>query len=268
VSKALNTNFLRAFWRFRGVRLVSYLVGFLLILGLIGLYLINFVVSRPYYNSPSQSHYHLRLLLSIDGQKINLGDAKYQTPYEKGQCDGSLTASPVHLHDGKDQYVHFHWQGLSGGQVLKNYGLNYVGGFDDVLGYNLSKITDPKAIKIFGKVLPTPKSGDNLYVYSGDENGYKVVSKDDFLNMDLELLLTKSQIRLNKEAVKTSFLEVNVEAHAGHIEVAQNGAEQSKVIGDTIGNLAVFVQDKEPSNDEIKAKFATLEPLPTSVCGG
>jgi hypothetical protein len=191
------------------------------------------VYSSPNINNPRYEHLHFRMMLKIDGERINFGDAKFQESFMAGQCSGSLTQTPIHFHDNSDQFVHIHWADITGGQVLKYYGLNYIGGNDMVLGYNISDLLSLKGgvkeIKIHGKVLPDPKNKDNLFVYTGyrAENGdieFQKQEKSKFLRMNLESFFNKeSEIKKQKreaEELKKNktglFNSINVLAHGGH----------------------------------------------------
>ncbi len=259
--------------------------------------LVRFGFSQDNISFPAKDHSHFRLQYVYHGTMENFADTKYQTPYDKGQCDASLSKEPIHLHDNKNQIVHLHWARITGGQFLKNYGLNLVGGQDDKLGYGLYELTKFKvtALPIFGKVLPQPESNDRLWVYSGDKDNFKVRAIGDFKSDTLEKFFgAESQVRKDEEKYgdKISwFGSIEVSAHGGivdgHEEVkvvslpsftnssSSNSAEtkpkteeELKAINNLLGNVVIFVQSSEPRQDQIKKQFDMLEPLSPSTCGG
>src|SRR5688500_6219982 len=87
--------------------------------------------------SPKSTHYHFRLQLLVDGQAVKFDEHPYQTPYDPNSCSAEITESPIHFHDNKDQFVHIHWKGVTGGQLFKHYGWNFIGGLPGTLGYKL-----------------------------------------------------------------------------------------------------------------------------------
>ena len=242
-----------------------------------------------YLRKPQVAHHHFRLQLTIEGNKVNFADSAYQETYEKNICSGGLTKTPIHFHDGQDQVVHIHWAGLTGGDVLKYYGMNRVGGFDDTLGYRIDKSNWPEKINIKSKVIPN--SNKVMFVYTGTDDEYNKRESKDFLNKDLESFFgKKSKITQAQEAEKTSSIlnnlwSIKAEAHGngdGHdynvSETAkpvattnsktQPSQEELEDINDLIGNAVIFVQDKEPSDQQIKDRFNNLQALQPSVCGG
>jgi hypothetical protein len=151
-------------------------------------YLTNSVWSKPHLNNPVFTHYHFRLQLSIDEQKIDFSQPKFQFPVVANavSCDAELSDEPIHFHDNKDQLAHIHWKGVTGGEVLKFYGLNYIGGLDSILGFRFDENNFMKPVNIAGNHLPKPKNDSKIWVYTGDSQNYKVRNADSFLKNDLE----------------------------------------------------------------------------------
>ena len=259
--------------------------------------LVRFGLSQDNISYPAKDHTHFRLQYVYHGTMENFADSKYQTPYDKGQCDASLSKEPIHLHDSKNQVVHLHWARITGGQILKNYGLNLIGGQDDKLGYELYELTKFKvtSLPIFGKVLPQPESNDKLWLYSGDKDNFKPRAIDEFKTDTLEKFFgVESQVRKDEEQYgnKVSLLEnIKVSAHGGVIdgdedikvvsipssknsnssspsEPKPKTEEELKEINNLLGNVILFVQSSEPTQDQIKKQFDVLEPLSPSTCGG
>jgi hypothetical protein len=257
---------------------------------------VRFGLSQDNISYPAKDHAHFRLQYIYRGKMENFADAKYQTPYDKGQCDASLAKEPIHLHDNKNQVIHLHWARITGGEILKNYGLNLIGGQDDKLGYQLYELTKFKITPapIFGKVLPQPENADKLWVYSGEKDAFKLRSLEEFKNQDLEKFFgATSQERLDQEKYgeKISFFDsIKVLGHGDGLDDIENKKlvnnstpttlttstssqapkteEELKQINNLLGNVVIFVQTNEPTQDQVKKQFDMLEPLSLSTCGG
>lgn len=273
-------------------KIISFLLLIVILFPIVGYSAVRFGFSQDNISYPAKDHAHFRMQYIYRGKAENLADTKYQTLYEKGLCDANLSKEPMHLHDNKDQVLHLHWAKVTGGQILKNYGLNLIGGQDDKLGYQLYEITKFKVtpIPIFGKVLPQPESNDKLWVYSGEKDNFKTRAIDEFKNQDMETFFgTVSQERLDQEKYgeKISFFEpIKVMAHGKSEEhskeLANNSIisgqsasaipvkteEELKQINNLLGNVVIFVQSTEPTQDQVKKRFDVLEPLSPSTCGG
>ena len=136
--------------------------------------------------SPQLEHYHFRMQIIVDNKAEDFSQEQYQEDYAKDQCTADLPDHPMHFHDQKDQIVHIHWEGMTGGLVMKYYGWNYIGGPNNSLGYQKTGRFSIQQVPIHGKVLPNVPKRDHIYVYTGDENGYKERSFDDWKKQDLE----------------------------------------------------------------------------------
>lgn len=222
---------------------------------------------------PAYEHYHFRMQVVVDGKVENLADKKYQSPTYQGACTADLASEPIHLHDNKDQMVHIHWNGISGGLVLKNYGWNYIGGQDKMLGYRTDHKPDLRPVPIYGKVLPNVPKDARFYVYTGDETGYKERSFNDFRDKDLEEFFGKRSNLPGNEVGEQqgSWLDKlfpKAHAHGTAEEHASEGDQQLTELNNLIGNVVIFVQKDKPTDAQIKERFNHLEPLSDSVCGG
>src|SRR3990167_2013505 len=169
--------------------------------------------------NPFFDHYHFRMQVIVDGKSENFVSDKYQQEYAKDLCTAELTDSPIHFHDQKDQFTHIHWNGMTGGLVMKQYGWNFIGGSDSVLGYRMDNLPMPKKVPIRGKLLPQVPDGSNYYVYIGDENNYSEKSFEDWKKQDLEQFFGKSSNLPGNEGASSSFIETlffpNTFAHGG-----------------------------------------------------
>jgi hypothetical protein len=235
--------------------------------------------SQAVVRDPKLEHYHFRMQILVNGKAENFSTKAYQTGYAKDQCNANLPEQPIHFHDNKDQFTHIHWEGMTGGMVMKYYGWNFIGGMDNALGYKLDNLKDPQKVTTHGNYLPAVPKDANFYVYTGDENGYKERSFDDWKNQDLETFFnTTSNFPahdINKG--KTSLLDKifpKASAHGGEDDgndgEAGEETEQEKLtrINNLIGNVVIFVQQDKPTDQQIKDRFNDLEPLTDSTCGG
>jgi hypothetical protein len=198
-------------------------------------YNVLYIQTPDNIRNPRIAHEHFRLQLIIDSQKIDFSKPPFQEPTPKSSsisvCTIGLTKEPMHFHDKKDQIIHLHWAKITGGQILKYYGLNYVDNNDSILGWQLKNNSKmPKALKTKDLRLGKTKK---LWVYTGDENSYQSRNSKDFLN----------------QTIKKFFAKEN-----------QSGT-------DILGNVAVFVQETEPSNQDIQNKFQNLVEYEDGSCG-
>ena len=292
-----------------------------------------FLLTPDRFKFAKSDHFHFRFQYIYRGQAEDFGSPRYQVDYAKDICNGAITVSPLHFHDVKDQIVHAHWQNMRGGDLLKFYGVDLVGGIPNSMGVKFDELFKfpPKFVWLptHSNSLPKATTEDQYYIYTGDKNNYVKKDLNNFLNQSVEEFIgTNSKIRLDKEEAekwqkKTSnkpanlLNTINVKAHEGEehetlseaerheqdvkkntqeaklVEDRNNQAitttstqletvvnstaltnstvkteEELKQINNLIGNVVVFVQKNEPTNEQIKARFNKLEPLGLSVCGG
>ncbi len=231
-----------------------------------------YAASPAAIRNPKMDHLHFRMQIIVDGQAVDFAAEPFQTPYEKDQCSADLTKQPIHFHDHKGQFVHVHWAGITGGVVLKNYGWNLIGGAPNVLGYRLDSLPRVKSVPIHGKNLPAAPSGDQYWVYTGDETGYRKRSINDFKNQKLEKFFDRESNFPGAQSGFIDWLFPKAVAHGTEVHADSTGAETEDErltrINNLIGNVVIFVQKDEPSAAQIKDRFAHLEPLSDSTCGG
>lgn len=254
------------------VVLAALLVPILLVPSAFLLY--AYTISPEAIRQPAFDHYHFRMQVVIDGQSENFGTEKYQQAYAKDQCSADLTENPIHFHDQKDQFVHIHWNGITGGLVMKEYGWDYLSGPSSVLGYRMDSLPLPKAVPTKGALLPAVPEGSNFYVYVGDEKGYVKKTFDEWKNQDLEQFFGKASNIPANDGTQSSWLEriifPETTAHSGHEHSDDVETQEEKLtrINNLLGNVVIFVQKDEPTEDQIKERFNNLVPLSDSVCGG
>lgn len=227
----------------------------------------GYTVSPSTIRFPKLEHAHIRMQLIVDSKAVNFGADKFQEAFNKAVCSGELPKTPIHFHDGKDQFVHLHWKGMTGGLILKYYGWNMVGGTNNLMGYRWDKLPAIEPVKIFGTVLPAFPSGSKLWVYTGDATSHQERSVDDFLHQDIETFFGVKS-RVNPEAA--SLLDIlfpKAMAHRGE-KHSSKSEEELKRIQNFLGNVVIFVQKNQPNEPQIAERFTKLEPLSDSACGG
>lgn len=227
---------------------------------------------------PKLEHYHFRMQILVNGKAENFAEDKYQQDYAKDQCNANLPEQPIHFHDQKDQFTHIHWEGMTGGMVMKYYGWNYIGGINKALGYKLDNLMDVQKVNTHGNFLPAAPDDAQFYIYTGNESDYQEKSFDDWKNQDLEQFFgDTSNFPAHQQNQQTSLLDrvfPKVSAHGG-VEDGNDGepgeeSEEEKLtrINNMIGNVVIFVQKNKPTDQQIKDRFNDLEPLSDSTCGG
>jgi putative lipase involved disintegration of autophagic bodies len=242
--------------------------------------LVVFVSTPNSIKYPQYDHAHFRLDYIYHGKAENFSSDKYQLGYSKDSCTADLAKEPFHFHDNKNNFVHLHWQSMTGGQVLKYYGFNKIDLIDQYLGIRLDLIPQLKInfTPIHANVLPKPTEKDKIYVYSGKPESYTKRELNDFLFQDLEKFFnTKSSIKetLDKEK-QINYFTIQAQAHSDEVEktIVQSDAnppkteEELKEINNLLGDVIIFVQESEPKPGEIKERLSKLEPLSLSTCGG
>lgn len=242
-----------------------------------------YAVSPEVIRNPKLEHYHFRMQILVDGKAENFAEQNYQTGYKKDLCNANLPEQPIHFHDKKDQFTHIHWEGMTGGMVMKYYGWNYIGGMNNALGYKLDNLSDIQMVTTHGNYLPNISKDTKLYVYTGDEKNYQEKSIDDWKNQDLEQFFGKTSNspahEINKNGEPTSFLDSlfpTAYAHEGEGDSAAptitttSETEDEKLtrINNLIGNVVIFAQKDKPTDEQVKDRFNKLEPLTESTCGG
>ena len=207
-------------------------------------------------HKPTSAHYHFRLQIINNDQPINFADPAFQTPYDKFNCSVALPEEPIHFHDNLDQFVHIHWQGITGGMLLKQYGWNEIGGSNNKLGYRFDQGRWPKTIKTHGSILPQRPNSASYYLYTGDKTAHQLRNWQDFLHQDLEIFFANS-------------LSTSTESSSPSITSSTTASNPNLVLlNHLIGNAVLFVQKNPPSEEQVQKYFNQLIPLPESTCGG
>lgn len=242
-----------------------------------GIYGFTYASTPEHIRRPAFDHYHFRTQIIVDDQAVNFSEAKFQedTSNSTTSCSVSLNGTPIDFHDNEDQMTHIHWAGVTGGEFLKYFGWNFIGGDGGSLGQRYDfGMMNMHRVGIKGDVLPELPEGANYYVYIGNEEGYDQKDWNEFLDMDLEEFFGK-QSRIGGTDTSFNILDMftgKAYAHGDVDDEKNNDEETDKAtlerINNLIGNVVVFAQDNEPSDAEIKERFSNLVPLHESTCGG
>lgn len=230
-----------------------------------------YAASPATIRKPAFQHYHFRMQVLVDGKAVDFGNAKYQVPLGTDSCSVDLTQSPIHFHDNKNQMTHIHWDGMTGGLVLKYYGWNYIGGVNGALGYRFDNLPRPQKVPVMGSLLPSVPEDATLYIYTGSSGDYTERSQEDFLKKDLEEFFGKKS-NLPGDSAGTSLLDrlfPTAYAHGGsHAENESHPQTDLEEINNLIGNVVIFAQKNRPTDQQVDDRFRKLEPLTDSTCGG
>lgn len=256
-------------------KIVAYtfaiVTGALILVG--GLYGYMYISTPEHIRKPAYQHYHFRTQIIVDGKAVDFSKEEFQKEIAtKNTCSAAVGGVPIDFHDKMDQVTHVHWADMTGGEFIKDFGWNYIGGSSDLLGrrYDAGLMSSP--VKIYGKLLPSVPDNAKFYVYIGDKDKYEQKNWDDFLNQDLETFFGKqSNIGHNQD---TSFNPVNwlfPKAYA-HGEImdehpSTKSEEELTRINNLIGNVVIFAQEQEPTKEQIKTRFDNLVALHESSCG-
>jgi hypothetical protein len=238
-----------------------------------------YVASPAVIRSPRLEHAHVRMQVIVDGRAVNFGDSTFQIAKGDAGCTTDIPDRPIHFHDNKDQFVHLHWKGMTGGLILKNYGWNEIGGLDGTLGYRFDHLPYPRRLPTYGNVLPAMPKDAQLWVYSGDEKGYTWRLTDDFLKQDVETFFhKKSKVNASEQS---SLLERlffakaaahgtgSHDAQGNHAEGhAESNEQRLERINNLLGNVVIFAQKDKPTAEQVESRFQQLTPLSDSTCGG
>jgi hypothetical protein len=239
----------------RGIRLLRLVTGVLVFVFVITLAAISFMyfTTPPALRRPTTEHFHFRMDLVIAGKSVNFADDKYQTDYMTDSCSALLTKQPVHFHDHTNQFVHIHWASITGGEVLKDYGWNLIGGFSNTLGLRFDRGNIFRRTPIHGDDLPALPEGAKEYIYVGDATNYTERTWSSFVEQPLPV-----------------FFRAPLDGHSNETEVTATSTDEQKLVqlNHVIGSTVIFVQSGRPTDAQIKDHFTHLEPLPLTQCAG
>ena len=259
-----------------GIPFAGVVAAILLVAG--GFYGYLYASTPSHLRNPEFEHYHLRTQIVVDGESVDFSHNEFQEEYDANSCSAEITGQPIDFHDDQDQMAHVHWSGITGGEFLKFYGWNLIGGEDDSLGRRYDQgMMRMHHIDTAGNLLPVIPDDANFYVYIGDADSYEQKDWDTFLSEDLEDFMGKKSYLNTDDETSFNPLDLFTQkayAHGGEVDEhakpveGENDEERLERINNLIGNVVIFVQDEEPSDEQIKDRFNNLTPLRDSVCGG
>jgi len=239
-----------------------------------GVYGYLYASTPEHIRKPTYQHYHFRTQVLVDGKAVDFSKEEFQKETVAATtCSAAVGGVPIDFHDKMDQLTHVHWNGMTGGEFLKYFGWNLIGGSDGLLGRRYDAGAMPQSVKIYGKLLPSLPDKANFFVYVGDKNGYQQKSWNDFLNQDIETFFGKKSNIGHPEEVSTNtvldWLFPRVYAHGEVMDEHPSSKSEEELtrINNVIGNVVIFAQEKEPTKEQIKARFDNLVPLHDSTCG-
>jgi len=237
-------------------------------------YAYAYASTPAHLRAPQFEHYHFRTQIIVDGTPVDFSREEFQEGYEAGSCSATLTSTPIHFHDNQDQLVHIHWRGMTGGEFLKNYGWNLIGGNDNSLGWQFDQgFMSVNSIATFGNLLPKAPDGTSYFIYIGDEEQHVLKDWNDFLTQDLEDFMGKKSLLNTGDATSFNLLDIltpRASADNGsHSSATISGDDQKlEKLNNLIGNIVIFAQKDAPTPEQVTARFNNLVPLKDSVCGG
>lgn len=259
----------------RNKKVIVYVVGILAAIVLLagGWYGYLYASTPEHIRKPAYQHFHFRTQILVNGKAVDFSKDEFQK--ETGTsttCSAAVGGTPIDFHDKMDQLTHVHWAGMTGGEFLKDFGWNYIGGNDEVLGRRYDAGVMPNSVKIYGKLLPTVPDKTNFYLYVGDKNSYSQKSWNDFLNQDLEKFFGRQSNIGHNEGVTfnpLNWLFPKAYAHGDVMDEHPSNKSEEELtrINNVVGNVVIFAQQKEPTKEQIKARFDNLIALHDSTCG-
>lgn len=238
-----------------------------------GLYGYTYTSTPEHIRKPAFEHYHFRTQIIVDGTPVDFSKGEFQneTP---GSCSAEPGGTPVDFHDNMDQMTHIHWKDMTGGEFLKYFGWNFIGGSDSSMGNRFDEGMMPQSVSIFGKLLPALPQNTNFYIYTGDKDSHQQKSWDDFLYKDLEDFFGKRSNlgQANQGGFSPlAWLFPKASAHGGVVdehEGSEKSEEELTRINNLVGNVVIFAQEDKPIEEQVQARFNNLVPLHDSTCGG
>lgn len=250
---------------------LSTIFGLIIIAG--GWYGYVYASTPAHIRKPTFQHYHFRTQILVDGKAVDFSKNEFQK--ETGTsttCSAEVGSTPIDFHDKMDQLTHIHWNGMTGGEFLKDFGWNYIGGNNVVLGQRYDGGLKPSSVKIYGKLLPSVPEKTNFFIYIGDKDQYQQKNWNDFLSQDIETFFGKKSPIGHSQEVSfnlSDWLFPKAYAHGGVRDehVSNKSEEELTRINNVLGNVVIFAQNDAPTKNQIQERFNNLVPLHESSCG-
>ena len=238
-----------------GQKFINRLVGAVVIILLfaVGVYCYLYLATPGHIRKPTYQHYHFRTQILVNGQAVDFSQAKFQEEYKSVACSAEVGGTPIDFHDKMDQMTHIHWGNMTGGEFLKYFGWNFIGGNGDLMGYRYDDGLVPVPVKIYGRSLPTVPEGSKYYIYIGNKDSYKQKNWDDFLSQDIETFIGKKSAIGHDDKVSSATGEIidwlsgKVYAH-GEVMDGHNTSDKSEEELIRINNLVGKIFSCGPQN--------------------
>ena len=225
------------------------------------------VISRPHLIKPVATFFKLKMRIHYQKTPLELTQNDI-TDQSNSNCNLVVTEKPFYLDKDKKNVVQVRWEGMTGGELLKYYGFNYLSGLNDLIGVQYRGPFDIKPIRPLS--ISKPTASDILYVYTGSGKDFKLLNSQNFLYQDLENTLKKSRLRTKreKESSKLTLYTISVsgEESLGLALKPQLTDGQLNDINNILGSLEIFIQQDAPSNTDIINSFNSMERLSSESC--
>jgi hypothetical protein len=243
-------------------------------------------ITPAYIRNPESVNYSFRMQYLVEGEEKGWFESLDTT--DQDPCLSGLAELPIFIDDSNRQLVQVYWRGITGGDVLKYYGLNLSEGMDSLMGYQfLEGQVLPKRINIQGQFLPPLETNQQLYIYTVNQEGYQKVKNAEFLDQDLQIFFEKYGYQdrnapsLGNEigSISTANL-VEIDIDDGGVsdvslvsQDSQNILINDDVEGDNedsrlLGDVIIFVQSKEPTETDLEDRLDKFIDLENSTCKG
>lgn len=176
---------------------------------------------------------------------------------------------------------------MTGGQVLKHFGWNSIGGAGGAHGYRFDADHPLSKVPIHGNDLPARPGEASQYVCIKNGDAFIEKKFQDFLDQDLEAFfgvtsnfpahkLNQDKRKSNLESMRGDLRQLiaptayadNGAGHTTDEESASHDGAELQRINNLLGDVVIFSQKDRPSEAQIKDRFNRLEPLTESTCGG
>ena len=117
-------------------RVVAYALGAVVAVVLLvgGVYGYVYASTPEHLRKPTYQHYHYRTQILVNGKAVDFSKDEFQVVSGNSTtCSAEVGSIPIDFHDKMDQLTHVHWNGMTGGEFLKYFGWNFIGGDDERL---------------------------------------------------------------------------------------------------------------------------------------
>ena len=227
-----------------------------------------FLITPKHLKNPSLDHQHLRLKLLVNGKRIDFGSQEYQKEFDKSICDNKLSSEPFHFHDNLDQYLHLHWKGLTGGDMLTYLNINNkLRANLRTLAFRFDYFPQLQRIRTLEPKLDIEK-GSSIQIYF---RGYQ---QEQISKINIDMFKSTAITDLNKKVYsaynKNEANNTNVAyAHEGEDDSDNQAVDSEKQkIESLLGDFVIVINKEEIKDNELKQLFTDWIDIPESVCGG